>query len=409
MDAIGLCFFDCFYQCTLALKSNGDALYSDRERKILIETYGLASSEIHTYKEIASELELSQERIRQIHLKIFKKLVSLQKKNYPAIVKINNFISQQQTIDIKCNNQFALYIKQFHENHMPDFSLSLLLRLLSFYIYRHSGYADKWESCIYRDRSRVRKEQSHKQRLNSRLSDFLEKILWFDNIKIWSEKEIKVFTPSRQYDIEDTDKRSKPGEFFSKKLNRNVFYESILEKHFYDFLEECPEVVNYIEQCEKVPYLSKNKIHYYTPDVTVLLDDGRCFIVEIKDFSGMVERKVHNKFKALIKYCQIKGMGAILTDGRNDFSIILSHQPNVAFERALKERLENNPSNVFYPELKMIRTKYNATNMEICRAIVFLNLSFYRSPFMIQKSNNSIFCEELINLANIQQIAENQK
>lgn len=400
MDSIGLCFFDCFYQCSLAKKSNGDPLYSERERKILIETYGLVSSEIRSSKEIASELGLSRERIRQIHVKIFSKLSSLQRKKHFATVKIDNFISNFHKIDPKCDDQFALFLEQFHKDHLPDFDLGLLLKLLSFYLYRHSGYADKWEACIYKNQKRVRQEQFYGKKIGSRLEDFIGQILWFDNIKLWTDEDMRSLCPTRYYDPEETDKCSVAGEFFSKKLNRNVFYESNLEKHFYDFLEACPDVIHYVEQCEKVPYLVHKKICYYTPDITVFLKDGRCVVVEIKDPSGMVEREVHTKFRALIEYCKQKGMGAILTDGRNDFSQILLHQPNIELENALRDRMENNSSNVFYPELKMFREKYNATNMDISKAIVDLNLSFYHSPFMLQRSNKPVFCDELMNLVN---------
>lgn len=198
--------------------------------------------------------------------------------------------------------------------------------------------------------------------------------------------------------MDELDKPSTQGEFWSEKLNRHVFYESLLEKHFYDFLEKCPEVIHYTEQSINVPYFIRQKICYYTPDVTVFLSDGRCFVVEIKDSSGMVERKVQNKFKALIEYCKLNGMGVILTDGYNDFSKILTHESNTEFENALKDRIEYNSSKIFYPEFKIIVTKYNASNMDIQKAIVHLNLAFYRTPFMIQKCKKPIFCEELMSL-----------
>lgn len=123
MDAIGLHFFDCFYQCSLVLKKNGTPFYSDRDRKILTKTYGLASSEIHTFTEIAQEFGLSRERIRQLHVKIFKRMGFLRRNKYPATVKIDKLISKNYSISIEHDEQFALYIEQFHKEHMPEFSL----------------------------------------------------------------------------------------------------------------------------------------------------------------------------------------------------------------------------------------------------------------------------------------------
>ncbi|SUE33871.1 sigma factor-like helix-turn-helix DNA-binding protein [Rikenella microfusus] len=253
MDAIGLHFFDCFYQCSLALKKNGAPLYSDRDRKILMETYGLADSEIHTFTEIAQEYGLSRERIRQLHVKIFKRMGFLRRNNYPAIVEIDNHISKNHSVSIECDEQFALYIEQFHKEHMPDFNLNLLLRLLSFYLYKNSESVDKWETIICQNRQNNRRKQKAQRKilkLNTRLEKLIGSIIWFDTPKIWSEAEMKNYLSVRQLNSDTERNRSKQGEFFSQKLNRNVFYESLLEKQFYGFLEECPDVIHYTEQAE---------------------------------------------------------------------------------------------------------------------------------------------------------------
>lgn len=259
-------------------------------------------------------------------------------------------------------------------------------------------YKSLWKCQNRQNNRRKQKAQRKILKLNTRLEKLIGSIIWFDTPKIWSEEEMKNYLPVRQLNSDTERNRSKQGEFFSQKLNRNVFYESLLEKQFYGFLEECPDVIHYTEQAEQVPYFIKTRMHYYIPDVTVFLSDGRCFVVEIKDTLGMVERKVHTKFKALIEYCKEKGMGAILTNGHDDFSKILLHMPNKTLENALKEQLEK--GYLKYPELRKIRTECNATIMDILRAIVSLNLSFFRAPFMVQKCDKLIFCEEFISLTN---------
>ncbi|MBL3955828.1 RNA polymerase subunit sigma, partial [Bacteroides thetaiotaomicron] len=58
-------------------------------------------------------------------------------------------------------------------------------------------------------------------------------------------------------------------EFYSNKLQRNVFYESMLEKKFYKRLEKSHEVIYYVEQGITITY-DRGK---YTPDAIDFLDD----------------------------------------------------------------------------------------------------------------------------------------
>ncbi|MCS3233310.1 hypothetical protein NXW89_29915 [Bacteroides thetaiotaomicron] len=120
------------------------------------------------------------------------------------------------------------------------------------------------------------------------MTDITNKIIWFDHVKSWTLEEIHQITPHRNYDPNKKYLESEAGEFYSNKLQRNVFYESMLEKKFYKRLEKSHEVIYYVEQGITITY-DRGK---YTPDAIVFLDDGKGFVVEIKPLTEMANQSV---------------------------------------------------------------------------------------------------------------------
>lgn len=65
---------------------------------------------------------------------------------------------------------------------------------------------------------------------------------------------------------------------------RMVAYEGMLSRDFIVLIENDPRVVSYQEEPEPFPWFDGLKWHSYTPDFSVLLDDGRRICVEIKPY-----------------------------------------------------------------------------------------------------------------------------
>lgn len=99
--------------------------------------------------------------------------------------------------------------------------------------------------------------------------------------------------------------RSVTGTFASIKNNRNIFYESLLERDCFLLLEFDDTVESYEEQPLKIPYTRYGKKINYTPDCLVHYNNGilPC-IIEVKFSNEIKEKKVflQDKFEQIEKY-----------------------------------------------------------------------------------------------------------
>jgi hypothetical protein len=85
--------------------------------------------------------------------------------------------------------------------------------------------------------------------------------------------------------------RSVTGHFPSKKNDRSMFFESMLEKTLFITLEFDTNVVSYLEQPVKIEYKLNNRKTSYHPDCLVNYKDGKSKLVEVKYSTEFIEKK----------------------------------------------------------------------------------------------------------------------
>ena len=91
------------------------------------------------------------------------------------------------------------------------------------------------------------------------------------------------------------------GYFPSKKLNRSVEFESILERDAFYLFEHSPGVKSYQEQPELILYESLGEMHKYYPDVGVTLRLDRLIHAEIKPLIRLDKPALISKFQSIIQ------------------------------------------------------------------------------------------------------------
>lgn len=136
MDAQGLRLITALKLCILATKKDGTPLYSDREQYIFSELYGLEGNEIQNMISLGDKLGLSRERIRQLKVKVFKKFGILRKRNIPAIIDIDNLLTNNHQINLDEVHNFACYLKKFQESHLSEYPIETLFDLAQLYLNR---------------------------------------------------------------------------------------------------------------------------------------------------------------------------------------------------------------------------------------------------------------------------------
>ena len=94
------------------------------------------------------------------------------------------------------------------------------------------------------------------------------------------------------------------GYFPSKKLNRMVEYESLLERDAILLFEFSSGVVSYQEQPEMIYYNDGDKTRQYFPDFEVVLITGEIIHVEVKPYQRLNTPELLNKFGAIAAHYQ---------------------------------------------------------------------------------------------------------
>lgn len=111
------------------------------------------------------------------------------------------------------------------------------------------------------------------------------------------------------------------GYFPSRKLNRMVQYESLLEKKAIQFFEKNTEVISFQEQPERSHYYDHDdQLREYYPDFLLILESNHKLYVEIKPISELA--KLKDKFELILEAYKTRNeILMILTD------VDLRHEP----------------------------------------------------------------------------------
>lgn len=105
------------------------------------------------------------------------------------------------------------------------------------------------------------------------------------------------------------------GFFPSKKLNRHVAFESLLERDAIALFEKSDQVVSYREQPVLIYFYDGLEQKKYYPDFELEMDNGEVIHVEVKPAILLLSLKLTIKYQAIQShYCNRPEHFAILTD-----------------------------------------------------------------------------------------------
>lgn len=177
---------------------------------------------------------------------------------------------------------------------------------------------------------------------------------------------------------------SHAGTYYSKKLAREVQYESTLEYQFFLQLEQADDVVWYQEQPLALSYNIDGHLSKYIPDVFIQLLDGRVFVTEIKPrfLMPLIENVL--KWEALKSYCEERGWGALMTDGRTSPNALGAFTSNEQFAAEILNRLQLSSLN--WNEYRDISQRYKASFVDFASLILNAKLSWSLGPFKLVKA-----------------------
>lgn len=217
-------------------------------------------------------------------------------------------------------------------------------------------------------------------------NDLFRKILWFEK-KLRFDSDTGFFEIMKPARSVSSNHRYRSGLFHSEKCGREVQYESGCELEFIRFLETHASVLYYWEQPKAIPYW-RGKIKAKTyPDFAVYLRSRQLILVEIKPLAEMLCHRVQAKSEGVMEFCCRAGIGFLLTDGRHTPADLLRGTVSRKLEKELSEVLETGP--IRKSQWLEIKSRTQATDSQLYRAIIRLDLKFASFPFKLQRGTQS--------------------
>jgi hypothetical protein len=353
-----------------------DAL-RERESRIFELRYGLADGYPQTLEQVGQEFGVTRERIRQIINRSLRKIRGKGRR----YINIGN--TKQPCA------QLILYLEGIirpdevgHIGRFVDYlsnDLAYLPETCAIHLIACLMYPNREKEKLYR--KEIKRHLRRRDRLKKdyeRLENLFSHIIWPDSVGLLQQEEILTIKRERTVSLGNV---GYAGDFFSKKMNRSVQYESYLERDFLLRLESFDDVVLYQEQPFVVPYERGGRLRNYYPDVFFVLKDERGVVVEIKPVFQMALRRNLVKWSALRKFCSQTGIGILITDGRYSIQQVQQHDVNPDFAKEVLSSLQRGA--LSWNEYREIRDRHDVSRNDFLALILKNRLFWDLQPFRL--------------------------
>lgn len=159
------------------------------------------------------------------------------------------------------------------------------------------------------------------------------------------------------------------GRFASRKLGRDVAYESQLELATFETLENAADVAWYQEQPLKIAYMWEGRRRVYYPDVLVATRSGRCLLIEVKPVTNMPLSLNRTKATAGRDYAHAQGWGWVTVDRERTMHDLETHDIPALARIAIAVELETHRQ-VGWHQVLRLREHSGVTPLDISAFIV---------------------------------------
>lgn len=350
--------------------------------------YGLSDGLPRTLADVAEPLNISRERVRQLLEKVHQRVhleVSPRKIDGPgAAAALSRHIRQQTSPD---SDGWSDRIVEFAEAHLPEQPLiTHALPLLCHLLYSRAPLRDEALAAAIdaaRRRERAESIAAIEDRANDRLDAWLAGLLEGLEPPQGAPEPDRLMrlVPQRQVDESEIS-----GRFFSEKLDREVMFESGMERHFLRRVERMRSVRWYTEQPMGIPYRCSQTgaTRNYYPDVLLVLEDGRTVAVEVKPVIHMPLANNLDKFAAARPHLSKAGIHFLVTSGHDALHAIAQRSLPLAYEAAVMEHLAPG-ARLNWPAYQAITDRFSPGRFDLVSLTIKHGLRLELGPFSLSR------------------------
>ena len=343
----------------------------ERNIKIFRHRIGLDDAENNTLQAIGEEYCLTRERIRQIYLKVFRKVT----RNRPEYIECRKklFMQIKQYTPVEFYYLVFDDIKELTNRYFIIYLFNLLFRRFDI-----TQFENKWKE--YCDEG-IHKRLTAKENLY--LEAKLQRVVIFPGEMRKYRASVCTALPKR--DVQ-SHLKSESGEVTLRKSTKPLSYESRLERDTLTFLDRNPWVKEINAQCVEIPYSFGGQMHKYYPDIVFKTIDDEICLLECKPAIRMAVYQNIVKYRALHQYCRMHGFGyTVIDSGFRSITDIITMEYNEDFAIMLEHACRNNVYLTWEEVLgiaKNLRIKVNAK--ELAAIVIKKRLWLDVKPFRLR-------------------------
>lgn len=218
--------------------------------------------------------------------------------------------------------------------------------------------------------ARTRREEERKQHREESAQRSANKIAhrWIDHAEWPALSSTEGIHESFQA-LRLTEPGEAAGRFRSEKLDREVVFESGLERAVLTTLERSSEVVWYQEQPLAIPYVWQGYERRYYPDILAALRDGRHLLIEVKPLINMPASLNRAKADAGRNYAWERSWGWVTVDRNRTQRDLESHEIPCPSRRSIEAALTAT-GRLTWPQVKQLRSNYQIKMKDIAAFII---------------------------------------
>lgn len=365
-----------------------------RDLLILQYRFDTATCRIQTLQEIGVELGVTRERIRQLLRRAIRRIRHTARRQIragqtdAACAQLLLFLERQVEPGTPQEMDRLVSFVLDHLVYFPPTRRTLALVAALTYPTEKIAEAKIAEAApLLRQKVRtsasIRQSEYRGRRRQQVLDELLAATIWPSHTRVIDKLEKNSLRPIRDV---SPDGSGLAGTFYSNKLDRAVQFESSLEFDFLLRLEEAANVAFYCEQPLEVPYDHAGRARRYYPDLFLRLADGRGVVVEIKPTYQMALRENLTKWSALRRFCNERGWGLLVTDGRRTIQEVQRRHVDKEFRHAVISALRTAP--LSWMEYTVIRDAHDASYHDLVALVLQERLTWTLGPFRLFLSEN---------------------
>jgi len=326
-----------------------------RNNEIFKKRMNITSSKKNTLQDIATEYNITRERVRQIINKK-NKHIKRYKYNY---VELFNKIADKEIL-----NYFIIGILYTYNKHFLEFILEIL------------------DQNIKKPVIEVIKCLLNLPGTDQELNQKMYNLINFPKLLNPNAKEkYDSLTTKRHVNLDNN-----AGITELEKMDTIVEYESFLEKEILSRLSKTEFVSDIKTQSLVITYQQEEQTYHYYPDIQLLTKDNQLVIIEVKPLYHMIDRKNLLKYQVLKKYCEKKGYGYAMIDERyNSIETILKHNVDSSISESFIFYLREK-GKINYKEYRAFKETFLLTLEDLAKIVISNcdTIEFNHSPFYIK-------------------------